>query len=54
MDHEWVPATAEELRKQAQTCRRLAAHVTDRDLARRLEDQAAELLAQAELKSSRK
>lgn len=51
MDHEWLPLTAEELRKQAQTCRRLASCVIDPDLIRRLEDQAAELLSQAELKS---
>ena len=49
MDHEWLPQTPAELRKQARKFQMLAAHVLHVDLARRLEEQAAELLAKAEL-----
>ena len=46
--HEWVPQTPDELRHQAAQCRKLTAHVFDRDLRRHLEEQAAELLIQAD------
>lgn len=51
MDHEWLPQTPEELRGQADKLRRLAAYVSGRDLAHRLEEQAADLSAKAELQS---
>jgi hypothetical protein len=51
MEHEWLPQTAAELRVQAGKLSALAAHVLNGDLAKRLEEQAAELLARAELKT---
>jgi hypothetical protein len=48
MGREWIPHTQEELRRQADTLRRLASYVSDRDLAHRLEEQATELSAKAE------
>jgi hypothetical protein len=50
MAHEWLPQTPAELRTQAAKLQKLAAHVLHGDLAERLEEQAAELLAKAELK----
>jgi hypothetical protein len=51
MLYEWVPQSPDDLRRQAQTLRKLAAHVSRRDVAGHLEEQAAELLAKAELRS---
>ena len=51
MLHEWVPQSPQDLRRQAETLRKIAAHVSRRDVARHLEEQAAELLAKAELRS---
>jgi hypothetical protein len=51
MVQEWVPRTAQELRRLADTLRKLAAAVSDRELAHRLELHAAELSAMAEAKS---
>lgn len=51
MDHEWLPQTPEELRRQADKFQRLAAHVSRGDVAERLKEQAAQLFAEAELRS---
>lgn len=53
MDHEWLPQTPAELRTQATKLHALATHVFNKDLAHRLEEQAAELFAEAELKAVR-
>ena len=45
------PYSPDELREQAATFHQMAIYVFNRDLARRLEEQAAQLLAQAELRS---
>jgi hypothetical protein len=51
MVHEWLPQTPEELRRQADKLQKLAAHVARNDVAHRLREQAAELFAEAELRS---
>jgi hypothetical protein len=53
MDHEWLPQTPEELRRQADKLQRLAAYVVRSDVANHLQEQAAQLFAEAELRSLR-
>jgi len=47
-----VSGNGRRVRAQAAIFRRLSAHVLDRELAARLEDQAAEYLVLAEMKSA--
>jgi hypothetical protein len=51
MDHEWLPQTPEELRCQAAKLQRIAAYVARSDVATHLQEQAARLFAEAELRS---
>lgn len=51
MLHEWLPQTPAELRRQASKLQLLASHVSRPDVARHLEEHAAKLLAEAELKT---
>jgi hypothetical protein len=51
MDHEWLPQTPEELRHLADKLQRVAAYVTRGDVANHLQEQAARLFAEAELRS---
>jgi|KBSSwiStaDraftv2_1062776.scaffolds.fasta_scaffold3613902_1 hypothetical protein len=51
MIHEWLPQTPDDLRRQADRLGQLAAHVARRDVAQRLKEQAAQLFAEAELRS---
>ncbi|HLO19037.1 MAG TPA: hypothetical protein VK192_00905 [Sphingomicrobium sp.] len=51
MDHEWLPQTPEELRRQADKFEKLAAFVSRGDVAQHLKEQAAQLIAEAELRS---
>lgn len=51
MDHEWLPQTPEDLRHLADKLQKLAAHVARDDVANRLHEQAAQLFAEAELRS---
>ena len=48
MDIRWVPPTADNLRMRARKLLRLAKHVRDPKVARRLRDHAAELSGEAE------
>jgi len=50
MDHEWVPQTPEDLRRQAGKLQAIAAFVHRPDVASHLREHAAALLAEAELK----
>ena len=50
MTHEWVPQTPVELRRHASKLRQLAAYVRRADVAQHLEEHAAKLFAEAELK----
>jgi hypothetical protein len=51
MEYAFVSQTPEELRTQASKLYAIAAHVCRRDVAQHLEQQAAALLAEAELRS---
>jgi hypothetical protein len=51
MDHEWVRQSPDELRRQARKLQVLAAFVHRQETARHLRDQAASLIAEAELKA---
>ena len=51
MDHEWLPQTPEELRRQADKFQRLASYVSRSDVAQHLREHAAQLFAEAELRS---
>jgi hypothetical protein len=46
MDQPWSPLTDRETLRQSKQLLKLAACVSDRELARRLEEQAARLMAQ--------
>ena len=48
MDIRWVPPTPDNLRMRAQKLLKLAAHVSDPEVARRLKDHAAQLSGEAE------
>ncbi len=51
MQHEWVPQSPDELRRQAMKLQAIAGHVYRSDVAFHLREQAAALLAEAELKT---
>jgi hypothetical protein len=51
MMHEWLPQSPADLRGQASKLQALAAHVCRREVAQRLQERAAELIAEAELKA---
>ena len=51
MTHEWLPQTPSELRRQSSKLERLALHVQRPDVAQRLREHSAKLLAEAELKA---
>jgi len=51
MIYEWLPQTPDELRRQADKLDQLAVHVARSDVAHRLKEQAAQLFAEAELRS---
>jgi hypothetical protein len=48
MDQPWTPLTDREALRQSKQLQRLAACVSDRELARKLNEQAAQLRAQAD------
>ena len=52
MDHEWVPQTPDDLRRHANKLQAIAAHVHRADVACHLREQAAALLAEAQLKAA--
>lgn len=52
MDSAWLSMTADDLLRQAEVCKRLAAHVHNRELSTRLEAEANQLMVEARRKAT--